>query len=184
MFLDAESAILAAVRDTLIDELEIRSADIGIEIDDLAPAIAGERYYALSAQGSAPARHEEQADKVFHYRFGVRVALIERITETPRDRRGEVYANRVNSLNSRLSLVSKTLRFSYDLLTRANQLITTSGLSGKFIKPLVPTSVDTKPVIVGGDIFAAKSKGRGDAMMAMKRGINFTNAEFIGRYDE
>ncbi len=183
MILDAEIAILAAVRTRLMETIGIVADEIDIELDDVAPGMAGQTYYAISANGCEPGKHSTLGDQTTHNLFGVRVAVIERITDVARDRRRTTaFIDRLRSINGKLSQVSRFLRYSYETINLANIDLASGNIDGKFIKPLVPKSCDQKPRLVQSEMYGAKSTSTGgDLVVAMVRGINFGGAEFIGR---
>lgn len=182
MILEAETALLIAVRRILMEQLSIVADSIDIEIDDLAPAMTGNTYYCLSPAGGTVGKYTATADQTTHNIFGVRVAVIMKITEIPRDRRrNSAFLDRLSSINGLLSAVSRVLRFNYVVLDYANAELELTAINGQFKKPLVPQSIDQKPKMVASDIYNAKSTNTGgDTMVAMVRGINFGGAEFFG----
>lgn len=165
--------------------LDIHAREIDIEIDDLAPSVAGDFYYAISPFGSRPGPHSSQ--QVSHDVIGVRVCVFQRITDVPRDRRREamigssLFKGRLSSLNQRLTEISQAVRNNHCLVGAATEALAGKGFEAQFVKPLVPVSYDAKPTMVTGETYAAKKTNSGGEMwVAMKRGINFGNAEVIG----
>lgn len=184
MNLEAEVSLLIAVRQRLITQLNIDEESIDIEIDDLAPAMTGKTYYALSPFAGGPARHNDKGDQTFHNTFGVRVVVIQRIGNEPRSQyRNSAFLDRLRSVNSKLEDVSRAIHKQYAVVELANADVTVNiALNGKFITPLVSKSIDQKPKAVAGDLFDAKSNRSTSStpVAAMVRGINFGGAEFIG----
>lgn len=182
MIFEAETALLVAVRLRLIDQLHLDESIIDIELDDIAPAIAGDLYFAVSPAQAQAGRHSQNADQAHHNLFGVRVAVLKRIGNVPRDRRRHVFLDRLRGINAELSRVNRAIRFDYHTLNLANLDLARNNISGSFIRPLVPTSVDGKPRLVTGDIYDSRPTGsHGDLIVAMVRGITFSGAEFVGR---
>ena len=182
MILEAETSLLIAVRARLLATLEMSDDQVDIEIDDVAPAMIGQVFYCISPSGAGAGRYSQQADMTTHNVFGVRVAVMERITDVPRDRRRDTaFLDRLRSINGRLSQVSRLLRFDYQTLVTANAELALLGIPGKFHRPLVPMSVDGKPRMLTSDVVGAKATNTGgDLMVVMVRGIDFGGAEFIG----
>lgn len=183
MILDAETALLEATHQRILEGLsEVKSDMIDIEIDDLAPSMAGNVYYAISPNAGSPGRYDGTSWETFHYEFGVRVVVLEKMGTYPRDRQRSAFISRLRSINQRLKGVSRMLRFDYAVISMANANLNTEGIAGKFHKPLVPQSVDTKPRLLTSPIVGARTAGTGgNTDIIMSRGINFGRAEFIGK---
>lgn len=187
MIFEAETSLLVAVRERLLETLGLDQDAVEIELDDQAPAMSGETFYALSPFGVSPGPHSNKGDQIVSNTFGVRVAVLLRVGNVPRDRQRNVaFLDRYRSLNSRLSEVSRVIRYNYDLLGIANQDLNVQGLitstNEGFCKPLVPQSADAKPQMVTGAIVGAKQlNSGGNPLVVMKRGINFGGAEFYAR---
>ena len=131
MILLAETSLLVAVRERLLDALGIPQDAIQIELDD------------------------------------------------------EAFLDRLRSTNTLLSEVSRVLRHDYDTIEIANADLVSQGVDGKFVQPLVPTSVDGKPRMATADLYdSGRANSGGNTQVVMVRGINFSGAEFIGKMVE
>ena len=177
MIFEAETALLDAVHNRLMNALKLDPNEIDIEVDDAAPAIVGQRYFMITPAQAAAGRHAQQGDKTHHNLFGCRVAVVHRTGVVPRDK----MRTAMRRLNAELSIVSRILRFDYETINAAHADLTAQNIAGSFIRPLVPTSADAKPRLVAGDLFGAKPGNTGGAWAGILRGVTFTGAEFIGK---
>lgn len=186
MILEAETSLLIAVRDKLIESLGIAQDAIQIELDDEGPSMSGQTFYAVSPNQASPGRYSGTFGAPANDLFGVRVAVMQRMGNVPKDRkRQSAFLDRLRSTNTLLSEVSRVLRQDYDTINAANDDLTAQGIDGKFVRPLVPTSVDNKPRMATADIFdAGRTNTGGNTQVVMIRGINFSGAEFIGKMVE
>ena len=130
MILEAETALLEAVRVHLMEALGLKHDQIDCEIDDLAPSVAGAHYVSLSPANGAPGRHNNAADQSFHYMFGVRACVVQRVGEIPRDQRRSVFMTQLRSINKQLSRISRFIRFNYDTINRANEILSQESTNG------------------------------------------------------
>lgn len=183
MILQAETSLLIAVRQHLKDQLGIGDDAIDIELDDTAPAMSGQVFYAVSPSNASQGRYSGTYGAPAHDMLGARVAVIMRMGNVPKDRtRQSAFLNRLHGLNTLVSDVSKAIRQNYNLINIANSELEQMGVDGSFTKPLVPVSVDQKPRMATGDIYdAGRNNSGGNAQVVMIRGVNFANAEFIGK---
>ncbi len=186
MILLAETSLLIAVRERLIDSLGIPQDAIQIELDDEAPAMAAQIHYSISPSQASPGRYSSPFGAPANDIFGVRVAVLQRMGNVAPDRkRGSAFLDRLRSTNTLLSSVSRVLRHDYDTISTANADLVSQGVDGKFVKPLVPSSVDGKPRMATADLYdAGRSNTGGNTQVVMIRGINFSGAEFIGKMVE
>lgn len=181
MNLDAEVALLSAVRTRLIEYLALSPDDIDIELDDLAPAMAGQTYYAVSPAGAGAGRHSPGFDQSYHWTFGCRVTVLVKATQIARDRRRTVFLDKLKGINRLLSLISKAIHFDYSVMQAANAELAKDDVDGSFHKPLVATSIDARPATFSIDPYGSASGQLGDPVVGIKRGIIFTGAEFFGK---
>ncbi len=183
MILQAETSLLIAVRQHLKDQLGIGDDAIDVELDDTAPAMSGQVFYAISPSNASQGRYSGTFGAPAHDMLGARVAVIMRMGNVPKDRtRQSAFLDRLHGINSLVSNVSRAVRQNYDLINIANAELEQMGVDGSFTKPLVPVSVDPKPRMATGDIYdAGRNNSGGNAQVVMIRGVNFANAEFIGK---
>jgi hypothetical protein len=182
MRLDAETALLEAVRQRLMEAMGLESSAVEVELDDQAPAMTGDKYFVVSSNGASPGQFSKRGEKIVHDVFGVRVAAIKRIGNVPRDRRRDsVFSYNLDSVNTLLTQVSEALRLDYAVLNIANATLSLRGMTGKFMVPMNVQSVDPKPRTETGDIYDAKRQAqKGTPVAAIVRGINFAGAEYVG----
>lgn len=187
MIFEPETALLHATREILMERLPLNADQIDIELDDEAPAMAGDVYYCLSPFGFRVGEKNKNGYGIVHGVYGVRVAVLQRISKVPRDRRREIFAGRLNSLNSKLSAVMTKVQWSETLICKANSYLTKHcpGIGGEFKRPLVAVSADSKPKLqTGKQTYDSKNLNNpGHNFAAMVRGINFGEAEFYGCID-
>lgn len=185
MILDVETVLLDTVRELLESELGLDPAknQIDIELDDIAPAMTGDIYYAISPAGGQMGKHNKKADRSFNYVYGFRIAVIQRIGNVPRDRRRSVFKGELQSINRRISKLESLIRFNYEITSKVCEVMESKyRIHGMFTRPLVVTSIDQKPKTTTSDLYGSKKhNNNGDPVAAMVRGINFGGADFIGR---
>lgn len=186
MILLAETSLLVAVRERLLDALGIPQDAIQIELDDEAPSMAGQVHYAVSPAQASPGRFSAKFGAPANDVYGVRVAILQRMGNVAPDRkRTSAFLDRLRSTNTLLSEVSRVLRHDYDTIEIANADLVSQGVDGKFVQPLVPTSVDGKPRMATADLYdSGRANSGGNTQVVMVRGINFSGAEFIGKMVE
>lgn len=176
----AELALVEAVRDTLIEAINLPPDSIDIQMDDIAPATAGQTYIAIQPSIIGPGSTTDKADQVIHFEIGCRVAVILRIGQIPRDRRRSIYLSRAQALSYPIRKAVESLHFQYAVINRANTIAAGDGDGGQFIKPLRFSGVDGKPRFSTADIFAGQAAESGaDPIVAMIRGVNFRGAEYM-----
>ena len=184
MIFTPESALMQSVRKRLITKLELTADQIDIELDDEAPAMAGDVYYSITPYGFRVGPLTRSSPGTLHYFFGVRVAVLQRITDVARDRRRNIYAGRLNSLNQRLDKVANVVACNDGIICATKDELKDFGgcCSGEFIRPLVVVSADAKPKLQTGKVtYDSKNLSNpGHSFAAMVRGVNFGEAEFIG----
>ena len=185
MILQAETSLLIAVKRRLTDAMNISEDHIDIELDDTAPAMTSQVFFAISPAQASQGRYSGTYGAPAHDMFGARVAILMRMGNVPKDRqRTSAFLDRLSSINSLLSEVSQTLRQDYTTIEIANAELLQMGIDGTFTKPLVPLSIDQKPRMATGDIYdAGRQNSGGHTQVVMVRGINFGNAEFIGKME-
>ncbi len=187
MIFNIETALLNATRDHLMEQLKLAADQIDIELDDEAPAMAGKLYFTVCPHGFRLGKKNSTATGIVHASYGIRVAVLQRITHQPRDRRREIFAGRLNSLNQQLSRVFEAMHWSSSLICKANKRLRKDcpGLTGDFTRQMVAVSADSKPKLqTGKKTYDSKSLNNpGHDFAAMVRGINFGEAEFFGSID-
>lgn len=181
MIFEAETALINAVHRTLLEQLQISEAQIDIEVDDVAPGMAGKTFYCISPYGAQPGKHSASGDQIQNYVFGIRVAVIERIGNLPRDRRGSHFITYNSGINAQLSRVSKAIHYSHGVRRYANEELEGNEAGGTFQTPLKVQSADQRPTLRQAEVYGGKAMGQGDPIVCMVRGINFGGAEYYGR---
>jgi hypothetical protein len=173
-----ENAMLIAVRQAIVEAGICNEYEVDIEIDDQAPAVAGDQYIALSSENIQIDNYRNP--EAFHGSFGFRAAAYQRITAIPRDRRRSIYFDLLLNLNDRLDAVSRLFHFNGDFICLVNGILVDLNIQGKFTTPLELSRIDTKPRAVGMAEYAAKNTGSGESVIALCRGIGFAGAKFVG----
>lgn len=179
--IDAETALLVAVRDRLRTELTLDAGECDVELDDEVPAIAGDRYVAVVPGGMVPGPRHNTSGGVWDMRLACRVTVFHRMRDVPRDRRRSVFLQRVSGINAELSGIISQVDFSYALLNAATVLLEGQADGGKFFEPLKFAMTDERPVPVFRDAFdaAGNTVTGADPVVAIKRGVRFAGARFL-----
>ncbi len=173
-----ENILLAAARQTIIDSLVVAEHECDIEIDDQCPAVAGDKYIAVSADGLSIG--DMKSPEAFDATFGFRIAAYQRVSAIPRDRRRSIYSNLLLDINSRLDAIARLFHFNADFTCAVNVTLAAGGTEGKFTTPMKLVRIDPKPRTVSVVDYAAKSTGQGDPEIAIVRGMSFGQARYSG----
>lgn len=173
----AETALLLAVRDRLIDAAGYSDKSCAVEYDEQLPAIAGDLYVAVMPGGWTPGPRHRTSGGVNDLLYSVDVSVLIRIRAVPRDRRRDVFAMNLDALNERIDEIWPLIDFDYTTINAASTMITERNESEEgFCEPLQFSSVDRRPRLVAGDVYAADSS---QAHVALARSINFNGARRI-----
>lgn len=175
---DVENYLLIAIRDLIISAGIVEEYECEIEIDDQAPAVTGDRYIAISAEGLTMGANK--VPELFEASFGARIAAYQRVSAIPRDRRRSIYFNLLFDLNKRLSSIATLLHFNHYLTCGINATLLEEGIEGKFVSPLKVNRADPKPRPVPHGDYAAMNSNRGDQTFSLVRGISVGGADFRG----
>lgn len=171
----AEDKLLIAVRDRLRTQLELTDPECQIEYDELFPATTGEKYLVVTPGGISPDGRHLSSGGVNALVYSVQVTAVRRLGRVPRDRRRDVFAFNLESLNDMLGKVYSAIDWIYDVIQSANSSL---GLAADgFVHPLVFDGVDPQPRTISAAEFAAS----GDGAVALARTIRFAHALFITR---
>ncbi len=174
-----ENYLLQSVRQAIIDANIAREEECDIEIDDQCPAVAGDKYLAISAD-SASLGQWKNVNGAVDVQFGVRVAAFQRVTAIPRDRRRMIYSSLLIELNKRLDDVIQLLHQNWPMKCELNETLADAGIDGQFVHPLALHKIDARPRIATAAEYAAHFAGKGENVVALVRGIGFGGARFIG----
>jgi hypothetical protein len=168
-----EKCLLLAVRDHLRETCSYEAGSCEIEFDEIAPGTVGETYVVVQAGGYRRGPHQDKSGTVRDYVYAVDVTVVKRVRHVPRDRLRDVFLNNLESLDAELDKIAAAIDWQYGVTSRANDLLDASGDTAQgFHHPLVFQSVDSRPRLVGPEVFAAT--GRTPAGMA--RTIHFDAA--------
>jgi hypothetical protein len=171
--IEVENKLLEVVRTAIINAAIASEHEVDIEIDDLAPAVAGDFYMAISVDSASVGN--PQGETMGSLLLGVRVAFYQRITHVPRDRRRSIFSSLLGDMNTKLGKVIDLLHKNWDITCQINAM---SGINGRFVSPLTLQRIDNKPRTVDASHFASKHSGAGEPVAAILRGIGFGGADF------
>jgi len=176
----AETALLVATRDRLRSQLAILPEHCDVELDDQVPAIAAQTYYAVIGAGVTPGPRHLTSGGVTDVFLSIRVVVYQRIAEVARDRRRNVFIDLLTGLNAKLDAVVQQIDFSYELTAAAAALLTgTTAEGGEFPEPFRRFVPDSTPRMVARDPYDAAMMKGGDPIIAMTRGVTFSNCRFM-----
>lgn len=183
MNLEAELILMEQVRETLMGRMHLNHDQVDYEINEEAPAMTGQFYCSIMpADGRIGNLMNNLATQ--HYVYGIRVIAHQRISDIGRDRRKRIAYERYRSINAKLTEISNLIAGNHGLMVCANQQLESEQVCGKFLKPLMPRSIDPRPKVITSDYYGGKRQSGGDPTVAIARGINFGGAEFIGNITE
>jgi hypothetical protein len=172
--LAAEKNLLLAVRDALRVAGPYTEAQCDIEMDEQAPATAGDTYIVVTTGGWQPGPTHQKSGGVNDLIYAVDVGVVKRAGATPRDRRRNIFFRNLSSLDAELDKIFTAIDFEYDVMNAANALILAeTGSTNGFIRPLVFTGMDRKPRVVPAEFFAGAP---GENAAALMRTISFGGA--------
>lgn len=171
----AETELLKAVRTVLQAVTFADPHYVNVEIDEKAPATAGQKYIAIQAGGTTNGKYHNPSGGVNDHLYAVDVTVAKRLTNVPRDRERDAFIFHTESLNVICEAVKTALDFRYDVLTVVNTaLALLQPTQPGFFHPLVFAGIDPKPRIVTGDFFGADDE-EPRAGLARKLTFNLAN---------
>ena len=179
----AETCLITAVRDRLRTALVLTDDQCNIELDDQIPAIAKDTYVAVCAAGTSPGERHSSSGGVWDLRFNVRVTVYQRTADQARDRRRNLFIDRLTGLNAMVDQVIRSVDFDYThiLAGAAALLVGTPAEGGNYPEPFRSFAIDTnvRPVYVDPyDAAAMPGKGA-DPLVGLSRGVTFQRARFM-----
>lgn len=169
--IDAETALLLAVRDQIREACNYAPKECEVEFDEMAPATVGEVYVAVIPASWQTGDAGRTSGGVRDEVFGVEVVVIARATRLPRDRSRSLFIDSLIGINSRCSAIIDAIHADNAVMQRANVLLTEGG--DQFCKPLFFESCDGKPHEANGQLFASN---RNEQAAGMVRAVRFSGA--------
>lgn len=180
--LRSETYLLTAVRDRIRTELSIQDEQCRIEPDEIVPAVGTDFYVAVIPAGMSGGPTHNQNDAVFDLYLSVKVVCYQKIGNVPRDRRRDVFLERLTGLNARLDKIMYAIDKNRSVVETASNLLQVEvPLANPFIEPLRFVSLDSKPRAV----VASEYDGTPDAqnasnpVVALARGVTFGRARIM-----
>lgn len=171
--INAEIPFLTTIRDMIRSGLPIAEHHCQNEPDENVDAIAGDEHIIVIPNGITPGPRHNTSGGVWDLIFAARVVLFQKIANIPRDRRDNVFLNRLNGMDVRLGEIAELFDFSNPFLTNAT---TAANNDVRFIEPLKFQSMDARPIMVNFEPYDAvnfPNPNTSNTILAMKRGINF-----------
>ncbi len=177
--MDEETALLMAVRDRVREVLALPESAVEIELDDLVPAIGGDKHVTVVPAGWTAGPTSKNSVAIDNY-LAVRVVLFHKITNQPRDRVRNVFLNQTRGINADLMKLRNGIEFSSEVRIKANTYLEATIGEG-FIEPLRFANIDPRPMPIDATPYEAASMPAKGARsnLAIKRGINFVYARFL-----
>lgn len=173
--LDAEHALLTAVRDAIRTATGLNDRAVRIEIDEEAPAVAGDKFVAVMSDGVAPGASHDTNSGASDLIYSVAVMVAIRHTK-PRDRARDIGWSISGALSEFITQINDAVDFVYSVQTAANTFLSSqySDTAG-FVEPLRFAGIDARPRIAPAELFAAG----GELRAAVVRTIRYTGARRI-----
>lgn len=171
----SELALLTGVRDYLRFALSLEDNQCQVEIDEQAPATAGNTYLTVHASTSSPGPFNSTNTNILDEIYGVSVTVALRAVRLPRDRSRNFVLDNMSGLTALVTRVIRAVNNNYALMATVNTL---AGDGAKFITPL---SQPSKGQIrtVGSEYFGDMS---GEERGGLVRTITFNGARLITEY--
>jgi len=190
----AEAALLQAVRDKIVTDLELTEFQCQVEPDGLLPDYAEKLFIAVSPAGVGPGPRHRSSGGTIDLLINVKVTVYLRVTEVARDKRRSVFIKLLTGLAPYLERVTRSLDNNYDVINSAIQIIAdeitaltgsspalTENETGKFPEPFRQFNPEVSARTVYRDPYdAAQMAGPpADPIVAMARSITFSGARYM-----
>lgn len=178
----AETCLLLAIRDRLRMGLSLDEKSCDIELDDQVPTLAREKYFAIVSEGTTPGPRHTSSGGVWDLKFAVKVTFYQGAAEYPRDRRRNIFTQRLEGINAELTKVIRAIYYDYhNVVTVAKEYLTnTQAEYGEFPEPFRTFTPDPRVRTVFKDSYnAAGEQNTGDPTVALARGVTFSGARFM-----
>lgn len=177
----AETCLLLAVRNALRTAMSLADKQCDIELDDQVPALASDTYVTVVGAGTSPGERHSSSGGVWDMRMNVRVTVYSRMGEVARDRRRNLFIDRLTGLNKLVDTAISTIDYSYAVTAAAKVLLEdTTAEGGEYPEPFRSFTIDTNPRPVYKDYDAAPmSQQMADPVIALARGVTFQRARFM-----
>lgn len=169
----SEKFLMIAVRDRLRTEWPYKPGECDVDLDEDTPATIGQLYVGVLPGGWQPARWHNTCGGVNDLLYGVKVMVIRRISNVPKDRRVDVFLRDFGNLADEMDRIYQSIDFNYLVNDRANELITAeTGSTEGFVEPLKFVSIEERPRVAPAEIFG----GSRDPAAGLMRTISFFGA--------
>lgn len=176
----AETCLLLAVRNALRTGLSLRDSQCDIEMDRQIPASAEDEYFAVVAAGSMPGQRHSSSGQVWDYNFAVSVTMYQKATSVARDRRRNIFIDKLLGMNAKLDAAILLIDYSYAITAAAKVLLVgTTAANGEYPEPFRSFTPDPSPrpyYQEPGDV--AHMQG-GDPIVGVARSVTFRQARFM-----
>ena len=176
--LASEEALLLAIEYQLIDSGYFESHEVGIEYDEMAPNLVGQRYVAISPNVHTVGEDNGGGAVIDRY-LSVDIHVIVRVQEVPKDRLKKQFYVNSKALNTLCSQVEDVIDFKWEVCTRAGvelQTLESSTTAAQgFVEPLKFRS-RLNPVAISSSFFSGT---RAEAVTGLSRTIQFEKARRI-----
>jgi hypothetical protein len=174
----AENNLVRAVRDRL-RQAGFAEQECDAEPSEMAPATVGKVYAAVIPAGWRPGPRHNTSGGVNDLVYAVKVAVIRRVTEVPRDRKRDIFLANLESLTADVDRVFEAIDWVYDVINLANAKIAATNVASStygFSEPLRLVG-DVGPIRdVGPEFFGGAA---GDTVAGMMRVLPFGGARRI-----
>jgi len=153
-----EVLLLEAIRDTLRVKLNLSSNQCDIEFDEQPPAIAGQTYICVIPHGLTAGPVHNTAARIHDVVHSVKVTVLQRCGNVPRDRNRSIFANQLDGLNVLIDEVIRYLDWNPNLLSLTNHyLADRKPGTDPFIEMLRLKEVESRPRMVTTELYAAEN---------------------------
>lgn len=177
----AETCLLLAVRNRLREGMPLNEHQCDIEMDDQVPTLARELYVTVVGAGTMPGPWHKPSGGVWDLVFSVKVTVYQGASEVPKDRRRNLFIDRLDGLNQKLDQIIRLIDYDYrNLLDAAHVLIAdTPANGGNYPEPFRTFTPDPTPRASLHDVYNASGGNGGDQVAALSRGVTFSGCRFM-----
>ena len=150
----AEKSLALAVRNRIRSVCSYADELCQVEIDEMAPATAGNKFVAVVPAGWSIGSVHNTSSGVNDLVYSIDVCVMIRISNTARDRRYNPYLANSTALATECDNIYNAIDWNYTLMAAANTLISTEfpAETQGFIEPLRFAGAG-RPRIISGEEF-------------------------------
>ncbi len=191
----AEATLLQAIRDRIVDQLDLQDENCQVEMDGMLPDYAPKLFVAVSPGGITPGQRHKSSGGTIDLYISAKITVYNRVTETARDRRRSTFVKLLSGLAPTLERVTRAIEFNYQLLDEARALLLAEIVelepnaprqlkdneTGTFPEPFRTFSPELSARMVFRDPYdaAQMAVAPADPIVAVARSVTFSGARYM-----